>query len=136
MAKTKNTEVKEAKAPKAKTVKPVETTKEEVIKEVSPSIEEVSEAKAEKKEETPAVEEKDIYAEVKKPLDPPVIEVEEEDLNKYEPDTIDHFAVFAKAKESGDKVWVKDHTLLKKVEGRQFTLGGTQYLGELLPKSE
>jgi hypothetical protein len=112
--------------------------KEEVIKEVAPSIEEVGEAVAKKDEELEKefVTETSVYDEVKLPLDPPVIEVEEEDLTKYEPDTIDHFAVFAKAKdEKGGKVWVKDHTLLRKVEGRQFTLGGTQYLGELL-KSE
>lgn len=125
----------------AKTKKAKATPKEEVIKEVSPSIEAIEDSKGDKgfvmtvdKDEfdtKDAVETP--VEEVKLPLNPPLVEVKEEELSiSLEPDTIDDFAVFAKAKkEDKGQVWVKDHTLLKKVEGRQFTLGGTEYLGEL-----
>lgn len=123
MAKSKKTTEKKTATPKEEVVSTTEATVEEnPKKEVAPTTEEVLEAKAEVKEAQEEVS----------AIIVPLIEVEEEDLTKYAPDTTDEFAVFAKAK-SEDKgtVKVKDHTLLKKVEGREFTLAGTLYIGEL-----
>lgn len=94
---------------------------EDVVKEVVPTLDQIEEAKTDK----------DIYEEVSNHSEPVLVEVEKEDLaHVLEPDTIDPFDVFAK-EEKGDKVWVKDFELLEKVEGRQFTLGGTLYYGNL-----
>lgn len=68
----------------------------------------------------------DVYAEVSA-LDFPLRDKKGE--VKLEP--VDEFSVFVKAKESTEQVWVKDHTLLNKVLGREFTLSGTIYLGVL-----
>lgn len=131
---------------------------EDVVKEVVPTLDQIEEAKEEQKEELVDVMvtketleenpelvdegikegeviqvtlENDIYEEVSNHSEPVLVEVNKKDLaHVLEPDTIDPFDVFAK-EEKGDKVWVKDFELLEKVEGRQFTLGGTLYYGNL-----
>lgn len=83
------------------------TKKEKVVKEVEKIIEPIVETKI---VEVPKVEEK----------------------KEVEPEPVNEFEVFVKPKKvESDKVWVKDLTLLRKVEGRQYTLSGTLYLGEL-----
>lgn len=58
--------------------------------------------------------------------------VKKADFEKYPPDTIEEYVPVANTR--GNKVWVKDASLLKSIEGTNQTLAGTEYLGELLQK--
>lgn len=60
----------------------------------------------------------------------PKVNVKKKDLAKYPPDTIEEYIPVAHGR--GKKVWVKDASLLKSIEGTNQTLMGTEYYGELL----